>query len=78
MLIVRKRIPSVDVDRCTGCGNCVSFCPHDCLDIVDGTCALVRPRDCRGEAFCVSACVEDAIRMTSVRGKFRRAAAAIG
>lgn len=26
--IILAETPEIDVDKCTGCGTCVSFCPH--------------------------------------------------
>lgn len=30
----RVPIPTVDIDRCTGCGACVAICPVDAIDVV--------------------------------------------
>ena len=67
MRAVYKEFPVVLKTRCVACGLCGAVCPHDCLAIEDGTGVLVRPEDCTGEGYCVSACVQGAIRMRRVR-----------
>jgi NAD-dependent dihydropyrimidine dehydrogenase PreA subunit len=59
----RKWVPYIDVERCKACGICGEVCPHDCLGVIDGIAALVRPDLCRSEGTCVEVCPERAIRM---------------
>ena len=51
----------IDEATCTGCELCVNFCPETCLDMVDGTAALVRPEDCDDCKTCVEVCLIEAI-----------------
>lgn len=51
---------NVDVDKCTGCGECVDVCPNDVLEVVDGTCEAVGD-DCLGCESCVEVCTQEAI-----------------
>lgn len=39
-------IPEIDVEKCTGCGDCASACPGEAVDIVQGKAVVVRPEDC--------------------------------
>ncbi|GAF84966.1 unnamed protein product, partial [marine sediment metagenome] len=25
----------IDLDKCTGCGNCIPYCPFDLIEIID-------------------------------------------
>ena len=67
MPVSYKWVPSVRVDRCTGCGLCESICPQGCLGVLDGIGALVRPGTCTSEASCVSACPQMALYLTWMR-----------
>lgn len=58
-----KWVPVV-TDYCTGCGNCVEACPHDCLELVWDFATLQRSDACIGDGHCVDACPqEECIRM---------------
>ena len=56
-------IPALDETRCTGCGDCVTVCPADCLAMTGATPWLPRPRDCVSCAVCVLVCPVEAIAM---------------
>ncbi len=67
-----KRIPQVESARCLACGECVSACPHHCLELRGGICHVVRPDACGSEGICTSACSESALRMDWVEMQGRR------
>src|ERR1039458_3955503 len=67
MQISYKWVPVVRKTRCTACGLCRSVCPQACLDVRDGSGALVQADPCTSEGHCVSACRESAIQMRWVR-----------
>jgi nitroreductase/NAD-dependent dihydropyrimidine dehydrogenase PreA subunit len=50
----------IDVTRCTGCGACVTICPHDTLTLVDGK-AMVTGDDSLSCGHCLAVCPTDAI-----------------
>ncbi len=50
----------VDLERCTGCGECVRVCPAGALSIMDGH-ALVDEVLCQGCEACLAACPAGAI-----------------
>lgn len=60
----------LDEDLCTGCEACVSVCPVDCIDVVDGPdhvsvlqiCHIDLPR-CIGCTLCAQVCPWDVISM---------------
>ncbi|MBI3930688.1 MAG: 4Fe-4S binding protein [Chloroflexi bacterium] len=39
-------IPEIDLDKCTGCGDCVEFCPLGIVSLVNNKVTIVRPEDC--------------------------------
>lgn len=63
----------IDEQRCFGCGYCVTFCPHGCLEISKDKVSwrghyqavLNRPEKCNGCGFCVWMCPHWAIKVNS-------------
>jgi len=65
--------PVINVNRCKGCGSCVSACPERAkgvLGLIDGKAELIHPTNCIGHGACLRACPFDAI--TLVFGTERR------
>lgn len=48
--------PVIFPDRCIGCQACVDACPHDVLDIIDGTAVAVAPDLCMEDTACQAEC----------------------
>ncbi|MFI8615713.1 ATP-binding protein [Acidovorax sp. NPDC077693] len=75
MTSLRKALPAIDTDRCTGCGWCVAVCAPHVLSLqvqvqVQGDSvwgpkrsALHDAAGCTGCALCAIRCPFDAIRM---------------
>ena len=53
----------VDITRCSGCGDCVSVCPVDAINISKHR-AIIDPEKCVGCGLCAQICPKQAIRMT--------------
>ena len=53
-------IPTVDINKCVGCGNCAKACPFGAITIRNGK-AVVNASLCRGCRACISACPKGAI-----------------
>lgn len=66
----------VDVERCSGCGMCVNFCPVDIFTLEDqpqGKVARVlREEDCWACDTCVGQCPENAIQIVESREEARQ------
>lgn len=63
----------IDVDRCKGCGLCVTVCPKKVLEMSDRVNAKgyfpafqARPEDCVKCAICCTMCPDVAITITEV------------
>ena len=71
---VPKALPTIDPQRCTGCGWCIAVCPPHVLSLtVQGTgpwgpkCSTLHDvPGCTGCALCAVRCPFDAIRMVRV------------
>jgi coenzyme F420-reducing hydrogenase delta subunit/Pyruvate/2-oxoacid:ferredoxin oxidoreductase delta subunit len=48
-------------DRCTGCGNCVFYCPNDCVRMKTPGKASFNLSSCRGCGVCVTFCPAGAL-----------------
>jgi len=38
--------PTIDFERCDGCGDCVRHCKHDVFAVVDGKPVVAKPENC--------------------------------
>lgn len=56
--------PSVDTDKCVGCGACSRICAHGAPIITDRKC-YIDPDKCLGCGRCIGACHFDAIKPTN-------------
>jgi uncharacterized Fe-S center protein len=52
--------PSIKTSVCTGCGECVKWCPADAITVVDGI-ARINRKKCIGCAECLATCRFDAV-----------------
>ena len=54
--------PTVDQDKCVGCGECV--CPAEVYELQDGKSNPVNAEECLGCESCVEVCQQSAITIT--------------
>jgi len=60
---MKRKIISIDEERCTGCGQCIPNCPEGALQVIDGKARLVSDLFCDGLGACIGTCPEGAISM---------------
>lgn len=60
---MKRKIVSINAERCNGCGLCVSACHEGAIQLVDGKAKLISDSYCDGLGDCLPACPVDAIRI---------------
>ncbi|OYT15541.1 MAG: 4Fe-4S ferredoxin [Bacteroidetes bacterium 4572_77] len=60
---MKRDIITIDEDKCTGCGICITGCHEGALQLIDGKARLVNEIFCDGLGACIADCPEDAIRI---------------
>ncbi len=53
--------PTIDAEKCIGCGECIDVCPADVCEIQDEKAVVVNGEECLGCESCVEVCEQDAI-----------------
>jgi len=59
--MAKRKIVSIDEEKCTGCGLCIPNCAEGALQIVNGKARLVKDIYCDGLGACLGHCPEGAI-----------------
>jgi NAD-dependent dihydropyrimidine dehydrogenase PreA subunit len=58
---MKRKIITIDEEKCTGCGQCIPDCPEGALQLLDGKARLVSDLFCDGLGACIGTCPEGAI-----------------
>jgi NAD-dependent dihydropyrimidine dehydrogenase PreA subunit len=58
---MKRKIISIDGNKCTGCGQCIPDCPEGAIQIIDGKARLISDLFCDGLGACIGTCPEGAI-----------------
>ena len=58
---MKRKIISIDDNKCNGCGLCVPDCPEGALQIIEGKARLVGDLFCDGLGACINTCPQGAI-----------------
>ncbi len=56
-------LPTINEERCTGCGLCVEYCPTAAVELVEGKPVIARPQDCSYCGLCEETCPVHAIEL---------------
>ena len=56
----RPSKPKIDKDLCSGCGQCIRFCPFNSISLVQGK-AFIDEEKCRNCRKCINFCNQLAI-----------------
>ena len=60
---MKRKIVSINEERCNGCGLCVSACHEGAIQLIDGKAKLISDSYCDGLGDCLPACPVDAIQI---------------
>lgn len=58
---MKRKVITIDEEKCTGCALCIPNCPEGAIKIIDGKARLVGDYLCDGLGACLGHCPEDAI-----------------
>jgi Pyruvate/2-oxoacid:ferredoxin oxidoreductase delta subunit len=58
---MKRKIITIDEEKCTGCELCIPNCPEGAIQIIDGKARLISDLLCDGLGACLGHCPEDAI-----------------
>lgn len=59
--MTKRKIIKIDLDKCTGCGDCIPNCPEGAIQLIDGKARLISDLFCDGLGACLGCCPVDAI-----------------
>lgn len=54
-------LPTISLDRCTGCGLCVAYCPTQAVEMGKRYPVIARPHDCAYCGICEDLCPTNAV-----------------
>lgn len=61
--MIKRKIITINEEKCNGCGICIDACHESAIEIVDGKAKLVSDMYCDGLGDCLPNCPMDAIKM---------------
>jgi NAD-dependent dihydropyrimidine dehydrogenase PreA subunit len=67
--MAKRKIIKIDVDKCTGCGDCIPNCPEGAIQLIDGKARLISDLFCDGLGACLGTCPVGAITIEEREAK---------
>lgn len=58
---MKRKIITIDNEKCNGCGECIPNCPEGAIQIIDGKARLISDLFCDGLGACLGYCPVEAI-----------------
>lgn len=58
---MKRKIISINDEKCDGCGQCIPDCPEGALQVIEGKARLVSDLFCDGLGACIKTCPNDAM-----------------
>jgi len=59
--MAKRKIITIDEEKCNGCGECIPNCPEGALQVIDGKARLISDIFCDGLGACIGHCPQGAI-----------------
>ena len=66
MTKIKRKIITIDEEKCDGCELCILSCPEGALQIIDGKAKLVKEDFCDGLGACLGECPQGALTIEEV------------
>lgn len=66
---MRRKIITINADKCNGCGACAAACHEGAIKMIDGKAKLIREDYCDGLGDCLPACPMEAISFETREAK---------
>jgi formate hydrogenlyase subunit 6/NADH:ubiquinone oxidoreductase subunit I len=57
-------LPTINMERCTGCGLCIDFCPTQAVQMIGDHPAITQPEKCAYCGLCEESCPVRAIELS--------------
>lgn len=63
----RNQIPVLNKKDCDQCGDCIAFCPEDCIIVKDNKISHIDYKFCKGCGICAKECPKKSFTMKEMK-----------